>query len=323
MSIRIPVPGRRRFLISGLRVRPGRFRVRGEESLCTPGRGCRPADPLGATVSFTLKRDAAVSLTLRRACDRRMVTRFVRQVRAGTMWRSFSDATNYHSLAPGRYTLTAVATSGTTRVRTGSVPKDRPVTGRRGRRAVAGRPRSMATGIATLIVAIAAAAALSASAVAAPPRLVAGWPRNVAAGTVHQGPGGGLVVISIGDVTLEQGAQTVSAFRRDGRRLWSARRAPGCGNCDDGPQPAVLQADDTYGPIGIEGDDFWAVDAGGRIVTGCAGVVYPDGACVVGGPHEAAALQTFRRSRAARWAPRRGACGTTATGGGTSSTSRP
>ena len=131
------------------------------------------------------------------------------------------------------------------------------------------------------------------------------------------------MVISIGDITLEQGAQTVSAYRRDGRRLWSARRAPGCGNCDDGPQPAVLQADGTYGPIGVEGDDFWAVDARGRIVTGCAGVVYPDGACVVGGPHGVAALQASRRSRAARWARRRGWCGMTATGGGTSSTSRP
>ena len=122
VSIRIPVPGRRRLLISGLRVSPGRFRVRGAESLCTPGRGCRPADPLGATVSFTLKRDSAVSLVVRRACDRRVVSRFSRHVRAGTMWRSFSDVTNYRSLAPGRYAVTAAATSGTTRVRTGSVP---------------------------------------------------------------------------------------------------------------------------------------------------------------------------------------------------------
>ena len=139
------------------------------------------------------------------------------------------------------------------------------MTSGRGRRACAGWPRPTATGIATLIVAI-VAALLATGAVAASPRVVAGWPRNVAAGTVHQGPGGGLVVISIGDATLEQGAQTVSAYRRDGPRLWSARRAPGCGNCDDGPQPAARQADGTYGPIGIEGDDFWAVDARGRIV---------------------------------------------------------
>ena len=121
-SSRIPVPGRRRFLISGFRVVPRRFRVRGAESLCTPGRGCRPGDPLGATVSFTLKRDSAVSVVVRRACDRRVVSRFSRHVRTGTMWRSFSDVTNYHSLAPGRYTINAIATSGTTRVTTGSVP---------------------------------------------------------------------------------------------------------------------------------------------------------------------------------------------------------
>jgi hypothetical protein len=121
-SVRIPVPGRRRVLISGLRVNPSRFRVRGAESLCVPGRGCRPTDPLGATVSFTLKRDAVVSVILRRVGAPRTVTRFVGHVRAGTMWRSFSDVTNHHALAPGRYTLTAVATSGASRVRTGSVP---------------------------------------------------------------------------------------------------------------------------------------------------------------------------------------------------------
>lgn len=122
VSIRIPIPGRRRFLISGLRVTPRRFRVRGAESLCTPGRGCRPADPLGATVSFTLKRDSVVSLVVRRASDCRVVSRFSRRVRAGTMWRSFSDVTNYRPPAPGRYTVTATAISGATRVTTGSVP---------------------------------------------------------------------------------------------------------------------------------------------------------------------------------------------------------
>ena len=122
VRIRIPVPGRRRLLISGLRVTPRRFRMRGAESLCAPGRGCRPGDPLGATVSFTLTRDAVVSLVVRRACDRRVVSRFVRRVRAGTMWRSFSDVTGYRSLAPGRYTVTAAAASGTTRVTTRPVP---------------------------------------------------------------------------------------------------------------------------------------------------------------------------------------------------------
>ena len=182
----------------------------------------------------------------------------------------------------------------------------------------------MATGIATLIVAVVAAALPAASAVAASPRVVAGWPRTVAAGTVHQGPGGGLVVISIGDATLEQGAQTVSAFRRDGRRLWSARRAPGCGNCDDGPQPEALQADGTYGPIGIEGDDFWAVDPRGRIVTGCAGVVYPTAPVWSGDRARTRRSAALRRSRGAPWVRRRARCmWTTATVGGTSSTSHP
>ena len=122
VSIRIPVPGRRRLLISGLRITPGRFRARGAESLCTPGRGCRPRDPLGATVSFTVRRDAAVSVVVRRARDRAVVSRFSRHVRTGTMWRSFADATNYRSLAPGRYTVTATAASGATRVTTCPVP---------------------------------------------------------------------------------------------------------------------------------------------------------------------------------------------------------
>ena len=124
VSLRIPVPGRRRRLISGLRVSPRRFRVRGAESLCIPGRGCRPRDPLGATVSFTVKRDAVVSLVVRRACNRKVVSRLVRHVRAGTMWRSFSDVTGYRSLAAGRYTVTGVATSGTSRVTTRSVPTE-------------------------------------------------------------------------------------------------------------------------------------------------------------------------------------------------------
>ena len=69
-------------------------------------------------MSFTLKRDSVVRLVLRRACDGRIVTRSVSHVRAGTMWSSFSAATAYHSLAPRRYTLTAIATSGTTTVTT-------------------------------------------------------------------------------------------------------------------------------------------------------------------------------------------------------------
>lgn len=125
-----------------------------------------------------------------------------------------------------------------------------------------------------VVSALALCAVAPATAAPPSPPTVPGWPRAVHAGRVLQGPSGGVVVVS-----QATGAFRVSAFRRDGRRLWSHARRPDCGNCDDGPQPEALQADGTYGPIGDEGDDFWAVDALGREVPGCAGVVAPDGAC--------------------------------------------
>ena len=111
----------------------------------------------------------------------------------------------------------------------------------------------------------------------------AGWTVTTPAGTVEPGPEGGAVVIAyVPDLVNDLNATlTVTAFRRDGRRLWSAARRPECGNCDDGPQPTRRQPDGTYGPIGYEGDDFWSVDPKGRIVTGCTGVVLPDATCVV------------------------------------------
>ena len=75
-------------------------------------------------MSFTVKRDAVVSLVVRRACNQKVVSRLVRHVRAGTMWRSFSDVTGSRSLAAGRYTVTGVATNGTSRVTTRSVPTE-------------------------------------------------------------------------------------------------------------------------------------------------------------------------------------------------------
>lgn len=105
-------------------------------------------------------------------------------------------------------------------------------------------------------------------------RTVAGWPRAVHAGPVLPGPSGGLVVVS--EAT---GRFVTSAYRRDGRRLWGHGRRPSCGNCDDGPQPVASQPDGTYGPVGYEGDDLWAVDARGRERRGCAGAVAADGTC--------------------------------------------
>ena len=132
----------------------------------------------------------------------------------------------------------------------------------------------------TRCLAAAAALVLIAAATASAAVTVApGWPRAVPGGTVHAGPGGGVVVVT----DLARSA-TVRAFTIRGQRLWRQSSTFGCGNCDDGPQPEALQPDGTYGPIGVEGDDSWAVDARGRRVAGCVGVVSPDGGCVVGPP---------------------------------------
>ena len=139
----------------------------------------------------------------------------------------------------------------------------------------------MARIISTVIVALVVGALAAGGAVAASPRVVPGWPKSVGGGTVLAGPGGGVVVVSIGigDPSTTEFPFIVSAYRRTGRRLWSDRRVPGCGNCDDGRQPELLQADGTYGPIGFEGDDFWAVDPTGQEVLGCSGAVAADGTC--------------------------------------------
>ncbi len=132
-------------------------------------------------------------------------------------------------------------------------------------------------GVATTSCLLVCALVATASAAPSSPATRPGWPRTVAAGPVLPGPSGGLVVVS-----RQSFRYTVRAFRRDGRPLWTSSRTADCGNCDDGPQPEALQADGTYGPIGAEGDDIWAVDPRGRIVPGCAGVVSRAGGCVAG-----------------------------------------
>lgn len=131
-----------------------------------------------------------------------------------------------------------------------------------------------------LVPALVAAIGLPAvPAAAAPePGPLPGWPVDTPAGTVHRGPHRGVVVVSRDGFDF-----AVTAFRRDGHRLWRSARRAGCGNCDEGPQPERLQPDGTYGPIGPEGDDIWAVDRRGRIVPGCSGAVAADGTCVFGG----------------------------------------
>ncbi len=126
-------------------------------------------------------------------------------------------------------------------------------------------------------VAVALALACAAPCAAAP-TAVHGWPVRAPAGSVHQGPGGGAVVVN--QSAFDAFEYTVSAYRLDGRRRWVNRKRASCGNCDEGPQPARRQADGTYGLIGVAGDDFWSVTQAGRRVRGCAGAVLPDGTCI-------------------------------------------
>jgi hypothetical protein len=116
-----PSPARQRALVAGLRIRPTRFRMTGPVSLCpVPGRGCRPRTPFGATLSFTLKRDGAVSVVIRRTGGR-VVTRRSWHTRRGTTWTGLWDAAAYRVLRPGRYSLTVRAASGTARVTAGPI----------------------------------------------------------------------------------------------------------------------------------------------------------------------------------------------------------
>ena len=116
-----PSPGGRRALVARLRIRPARLRTKGAVSVCpVQGRRCRPATPLGATLSFTLRRDSAVLVVIRRIGGR-VVTRRAWRTRAGTTWTGLWDAAGYRTLAPGRYALTVRAARGATRVTTAPV----------------------------------------------------------------------------------------------------------------------------------------------------------------------------------------------------------
>ncbi len=135
------------------------------------------------------------------------------------------------------------------------------------------------------IVVLAACAGIGSTAVAsaATPSVVPGWPVASGTGSLHAGPGGGgVVVISDGfSGGLEPvPISTVAAFRMTGIRRWLNTTAWGCGNCDDGPQPAERQLDGTYGPIGPDGDGIWAVTAAGARVAGCGGAQLHDGTCI-------------------------------------------
>lgn len=133
----------------------------------------------------------------------------------------------------------------------------------------------MRTWAAAVVASVAVLVLAGSAGAATAPRTLPGWPRSVPAGTLLPGPGGGVVsVASIGN----DGDYLVAAYRRDGRRLWGYLRGKECGNCSQGAQAPGLQANGTYGPIGW--GRLWAVDARGREVPGCAGVVLADSTCI-------------------------------------------
>lgn len=151
-----------------------------------------------------------------------------------------------------------------------------------------------------LAAALAGLLLLAAGQAAAAIPVAPGWPRTAPGGELLPGPDGGVVV-----VTNVARSATTRAFTAKAALRWVQRSTFGCGNCDDGPQPEALQPDGTYGPIGVEGDDYWAVTADGRRVRGCAGVVSPDGGCVEARPGDPASLThpgfTIRPPVGASW----------------------
>jgi hypothetical protein len=110
----------------------------------------------------------------------------------------------------------------------------------------------------------------------AAPAVLPGWPVPAPAGAVFPGPRAGEAVV----IGATGGERVVAAYGVDERRRWLSMKRPDFGNCDDGSQPERLQPDGTYGPIGVEGDDYWAVDRDGRFARGCTGAVLPDGTCI-------------------------------------------
>jgi outer membrane protein assembly factor BamB len=121
-AITLPDARRQRPLIAALNVRPATFRTAGPVALCATRARCRPSTPLGATLSFALRREATVSLLVRRVADGRLVARLDRRVLPGTTWRSALDLrTAAAPLPPGRYALTARAAAGGARAVAGPV----------------------------------------------------------------------------------------------------------------------------------------------------------------------------------------------------------
>ncbi len=112
----LPRLSAQRGLLAGVRLSPTRFRLGGAVSLCpAPGQPCRPAHPLGAVLRYTLRRESALVIVVRRARDGKVMSRLVRRAHPGITWRSLADAADSKPLTPGRYTLTMRAAAGRAR----------------------------------------------------------------------------------------------------------------------------------------------------------------------------------------------------------------
>ena len=104
-------------LLYGLRLSATRFRATGPPSLCTPRRGCRPAAPLGSTLSFVSSRPGIVAIAIRRTRDGRVVGRTfgdstgatVRVVSGRRFYSLLDVVRRGPRLAPGRYTVAVTA----------------------------------------------------------------------------------------------------------------------------------------------------------------------------------------------------------------------
>lgn len=86
-------------------------------------------------------------------------------------------------------------------------------------------------------------AAVSVVSANAAPLMLPGWPVAVSGGSVHQGPGGAVVVIGESPDS-DRGA--VLAFRRNGTLLWVNTRSFDSGNCEPPVRnPSQLQSNRT------------------------------------------------------------------------------
>ena len=161
---------------------------------------------------------------------------------------------------------------------------------------------------------LAAALAPAASASAVTPSVV-GWPVAAPAGELLPVPDGDGAVVNA-SWAMQQWYQGLFAYRGDLVRRWT-RVVVRSQRFDEGPTVTRLNADGSYGPVGVMGREVWNVDARGRLAPACIGHVLADGSCIGaerrGGlvdPQDAIRYDLFRRTAAGAdvWRLRAGDC---------------